>query len=88
MRPWYSKIIVVLMLFLVTLLINFRYQENTSPIPLKREIIIKEIRVPVEVKDTLSKDSSIITLPKEKSSIQEFSKYRRSRRIHKNVFIS
>jgi hypothetical protein len=98
MRAIYPKMIIVLVILIVTLVINFRFQakpvaNDPAPQVVKEKVIIKKvyIRVPVHAPaDSVQPDSTIITLPKQPlvNPAPDFRKYHRSRNLHKRGFIS
>lgn len=101
MKAIYPKVIIVLVILIVALVINFRFQVKsviTEPAPqvVKEKVIIKKvyIRVPVHVPaDSVQPDSTIITLPKQPlvnptPDLKKYSKYSRSRNLHRRGFIS
>jgi hypothetical protein len=93
MKVWYPRLIIVLMVLMITLILNFRYhyEPPVAPAqPVEKEIIIKYIQVPVPtVRDSAQVDSTVITLPKpEPPPSPDPKKYRRSKNLHKNYFVS
>jgi len=90
MKKLYSKLIIVSIIIIITLLINFRFT-NPNDLKQEKEIIIKTIYIPspVQHNDSISKDSSDNTLLKKESSPrQNYTKYYRSKQIHKKGYIS
>ena len=94
MKSFYPKLIIVLMIMVITLILNFRYEHKpvvqTAP-AVKKVVVIKKvyIRVPTPTDSTHS-DTTVI-LPKQPLALPGYNlrKFYRSRNLHKkNVFIS
>jgi hypothetical protein len=94
MKSFYSKLIIVLMIIIISLILNFKYEykPTVQTLPaVKKVIVIKKvyIRIPTPV-DSIHSDTTII-LPKQPLALPGFDvrKFYRSRNLHKkNVFIS
>lgn len=94
MKKLYPKLIIVGMILMITWIVNFRFTAEPAvpaDVPtqtVKKIIIIKKvyIRIP-DQKDSLQKDSTVITLPKE-VPMNNYRKYYRSRNLHKSGLIS
>jgi hypothetical protein len=93
MKNIIPKLVVVSMIFIAAALINFRYehpQQSAPPKPVQQIIVVKKVYVRVPVPsvcgDTISKDTTVITLPKEtaKPAQPNYSKYKRSRYLHRS----
>ncbi|HSZ25172.1 MAG TPA: hypothetical protein VK766_05620 [Cytophagaceae bacterium] len=95
-REIHAKIGVVVMLLVVSWIINFRYQKEPLFIPaptpqVKKVIVVKKIyiRVPVPMDSIHSDTTTIFPLPKPLASPSiDVKKFRRSRNLYKNGFIS
>jgi hypothetical protein len=95
MRTIYPKVIIVLIILMVALVMNFRFDPEpvSQPAPVvKKVVVIKKvyIRVPTPADTSRTDTTTIITLPKEPltTPVPDVRKFRRSRNLHKTGFIS
>jgi len=90
MKKLYSKLIIVSIIIIITLLINFRFT-NHNDLKQEKEIIIKTIYIPSpeQAKDSIKQDSlDNSLLKKDILPGQNYTKYYRSKQIHKKGYIS
>ena len=94
MKSIYPKFVIVLLILIVAILINFKYQDKSEilvpqPQIIQKVVVIKKVYIQVPaVKDSTKSDTITSVILHKENPVPNYRKYYRSRNLHRSGFIS